>query len=675
MAGQAFRYPTLEPDETPELIGARPVRDPFRGLEDPASILTQEWLAAQGELCRQAAATWPVRLFRSRLERLTRFDLLSAPRWAGQSAFFDCRPAGAEHSTVVVETAGIRRTLVDPHLIDPTGRTVLGRWEPSPNGRLLAYQLATDGTERFDLYLLDVVTGHRVGDPIPGCRYSALAWLPDSTAYYVARTHDGQAGIYFHTVDELQPTQLVFGSGYPDTAEFEALVAADGSRLVVLACTGVAATNEVWHASLDDPAAVKLVRLAALQDSWNTVWPADEATLYVLTDQDAPRGRLVRIGLADADAGELVTLVDETAAVLEGFAILDTGLDQPQLLTLTATDGRSALHRHDLRDGQLVGEVPLPGPGIVSELTFRRNGNEAWLVYSDPVTAETVYRYQAATGQLRPWQDAISPSTPALQVSSHTGYSADGVAVQVTLLRPAGEQGPLPTILQGYGAFGESQSIDYYAAALAWVEHGNAFAFAAVRGGGEHGEDWHLAGTRENKQHSIDDFITAGRYLIDAGLTPAAGLGAFGQSAGGLLVGAAMVQQPGLFAAVAAVSGLFDMARYELFGMGSHWSEEFGSRTEPAELDWLLGYSPYHLVRAAECYPAVLLTAFGQDTRVDPMHSRKLCAALQAATDQAPSSKPILLNQSAVGGHGEQDTTHRLDYFATVLGFFARQLT
>ena len=569
--------------------------------------------------------------------------------------------------------------LVDPHQLDPSGQTVLGSWQPSPDGRLVAYQLAVGGAEDFDLHVMDVATGTLADGPISGCRYSAVAWLPSGPpAFYVVRRVDGHAGVYLHEVTGDQPTRRVFGADYPDTADFDVAVAPDGSRLVILASDGLSFTNEVWHADLHRPEAPALTRLATSQDGWTAVWPARNGTLYLLSDDAAPRGRLIRVELDEAGNERSTILVEENAvAVLDGFAVLDGGaLDPPQLLVLSSADGHSILRRHKLSDGQPLGEVPLPGAGVISELTCRpAGGSEAWFVYSDAVTPATVCHYYASTDRVQPWQAMPTLDIPAVEVSERTYRSIDGTPVRLTLLHPANSrERPLPTILQGYGAFGETQAADYYAAALAWVAWGGAFALAAVRGGGEQGEDWHLAGARENKQHGIDDFLSAADYLINEGITEPRCLGAFGQSAGGLLVAAAMAQRPQQFAAVAATAGLFDMARYQLTGMGAHWTEEFGSPDEPAELDWLLGYSPYHRLQPDARYPAVLLTAFEQDTRVDPLHSRKLCAALQHVTREPINTRPVLLNYQSGAGHGDRDREAGLSYFTDVFAFFARYL-
>lgn len=677
--GQRRRYPAAERQDIVEQLGQRPVPDPYRWLEDAASAPTQTWLTEQAELFRQLRSDW---LDRPRLlagiDRLGSFDRLSAPRWAAEQAFYSCLPPGARHTTLVVEKAGSRRVLVDPQQLDPTGHTVLGSWQPSPDGRLVGYQLAVGGAEEFDLYLMEVSTGRLVDGPIGGCRYSAVAWLPNRpSACYVVRRVDGRPGIYLHTIAAGQPAQRVFGADYPDTADFDVVVAPDGSRLVVLAWDGLSFSNEVWHAELGRPEAPALTRLATGRDGWTAVWPARNSTLYLLSDDAAPRGQLVRVELVGAaDECSTVLVEQDPMATLDGFAVLDGDpLDPAELLVLTSTDGHSRLRRHRLSDGQPLGELPLPGAGAVNDLTcLPAGGSRAWFVYSDPVTPETVYCYDASTGQVQPWQPMPALDVPEVVVRDRTYRSADGTPVQLILLQPADAKQPLPTILQGYGAFGESQQADYYAAALAWVGCGGTFALAAVRGGGEQGEDWHLAGARDNKRNGIDDFLAAAEYLIEEGITEPDRLGAFGQSAGALLVAAAMAQRPDQFAAVAATAGLFDMARYELSGMGRHWVEEFGSRNEPAELDWLLGYSPYHRLRHDAHYPAVLLTAFEQDTRVDPLHSRKLCAALQSATGEPPSSRPVLLNYQPGAGHGDQDRESGLNYFADVLAFFARYL-
>ncbi|MEU4744002.1 prolyl oligopeptidase family serine peptidase, partial [Actinosynnema sp. NPDC023658] len=348
------------------------------------------------------------------------------------------------------------------------------------------------------------------------------------------------------------------------------------------------------------------------------------------------------------------------------------GGPDPELLVLWSNAGIASITRHDPSSGARRGELRLPAEGVVTELTFGDGGDEAWFTYSDRVTPETVYRYRAGSAEVGPWRGAAAVDVPDVVVTTEVFHSADGTPVRLLLVRPGdAPPGPLPTVLQGYGAFGISQVPDYYAAALAWARRGGLFAVACGRGGGEHGEEWHWAGAREHKQRGITDFVSAAEHLVASGHAAPDALGAFGQSAGGLLVAAAMVRRPDLFAAVACAAAPLDMARYELTGLGPQWVEEFGSRNNPDELGWLLGYSPYHRLRNSVDYPAVLFATFEQDTRVDSAHSRKMCAAVQGAT---ASGAPVLLRRDLRGGHGERDRSGRLAYFADVLTFFDDRL-
>lgn len=679
------RYPRATRSGVADVLGHHRVPDPYRWLESADGEQTRSWRSAQADLLRRSKESWQqlAAWYNDSMHRLTAFDLLTAPVWGGRRAFFTCRAADAQHTALIVDESGTLRTLVDPQLIDPSARTTLGRWAPSRDGRLVAYELATGGQEEFSLRVMDVDSGGDIDGPLDGCRYSAVAWIPGENAFYYVRRarNEDRQGIYLRRVGQAGQETEVFGAGFGATTQFEVFLDPDGRRLVVLTSAGLSATNQIWWADLDRAALDKprLRPVDALADGWNMVWPARGGTCYVLTDDTAPRGRLVAVSAAAASGQvEVSPLIPEEAeAVLESFAVLDgEQLERPLLLRLTSLAGRSLIDRHDLRTGELLGPVDLPGAGVVSELTFRPDGgHEAWFTYSDPVTPETVYRHDARTGQCSPWREANPDGVPPVVFTEESYQSSDGTHVRILLTRPADvPPGPLPTILQGYGAFGEPQVADYYAAALAWAERGGLFAVACVRGGGEGGESWHQAGSRANKQQGIDDFAAAARYLRAAGYATPDGLGAFGQSAGGLLVAAVMTQHPGLFKAVACTSALLDMARYELTGLGSHWVEEFGSREIPDELDWLLGYSPYHHVRPGTVYPAVLLTAMDEDTRVDPMHTRKMCAALQHATAASFEERPVLFRCESGGGHGELSREGRLGYFADVLAFFDHHL-
>jgi len=299
-------------------------------------------------------------------------------------------------------------------------------------------------------------------------------------------------------------------------------------------------------------------------------------------------------------------------------------------------------------------------------------GHEAWFTYTDTVTPPTVYRYDARVEQTEVW--ARPPGTVEIDHSISTSMveyaSADGTTVRmfVTSTGPPRNQ---PTILTGYGGFDISMTPDFDTSAISWVEAGGVWAVACLRGGGEEGEHWHRAGMLANKQRVFDDFHGAAEHLIEAGWTSRDRLGIYGGSNGGLLVGAVMTQRPDLYRSVVCSAPLLDMVRYEQFGLGQFWSGEFGTVEDAEQFRTLLAYSPYHRVRQGVSYPATLFTVFASDTRVDPMHARKMCAALQAATRSAPATHPVLYRSEAKVGHGARAITRSIRLSADVLGFQA----
>jgi len=395
---------------------------------------------------------------------------------------------------------------------------------------------------------------------------------------------------------------------------------------------------------------------------------------YLFTDRDSPRNRLAVTNPDDLDYTSWTDLVPEDdEAVLEGYAILDG----PELASgvLLCTWTRHAVGEvtvHDLRTGERTGTVPLPGLGSITALSERpEGGHEAWLGYTDHVTASSVYRYDATTWATSLW--ATAPGTvdvPEVHARQVEYASADGTTVRMVVIAPDKDPDrPRPTVLYGYGGFGVPLTPGYSAGVLSWVGAGGVYAIANLRGGTEEGESWHRAGMREHKQNVFDDFHAAAERLVADGWTTAQQLAISGGSNGGLLVGAAMTQRPELYAAVVCSAPLLDMVRYEQFGLGESWNDEYGRADDPEELGWLLSYSPYHHVREGVDYPATLFTVFDGDTRVDPLHARKMCAALQHATS---GTRPIVLRRERDVGHGARALSRSIELTADSLSFTAR---
>ena len=341
--------------------------------------------------------------------------------------------------------------------------------------------------------------------------------------------------------------------------------------------------------------------------------------------------------------------------MLRGYAILDGAeLGRPVLLASWTRHALSEITVHDLATGERVGQVPLPGLGTVGGISERpEGGHEAWFVYTDYTTSSEVLRFDARDASVTTWATAPgSAEVPAVTARQVTYESKDGTAVRMLVISGEGTPpGPRPTILYGYGGFDISLTPAYSPNVLAWVSAGGVYAIANLRGGSEEGEEWHRAGMLDRKQNVFDDFHAAAEALIRDGWTTPEQLAISGGSNGGLLVGAALTQRPELYAAVICSAPLLDMVRYERFGLGQTWNVEYGTAADPEQLGWLLSYSPYHHVVPGTAYPAVLFTVFTNDTRVDPVHAYKMCAALQHATSSG-SRATFWDGAAARGGPG-----------------------
>jgi prolyl oligopeptidase len=701
-------YPTAPRLDLVEDRHGVAVADPYRWLEDPADPHTVAWSAAQDEFYMRARTGWAgVDGLARTLRDLLRTGSVGAPVWRGERVFASRREPDAEHPVLTVaDGGGPRRVLVDPAALDPSGTTTLDGWSPSREGDLVAVQLSRGGTEESELLVLDAGTGDLVDGPIDRTRYSPVAWLPREAGaparfYYVRRlppdaVPDGERQYHrrvrLHTVGVPAVADVeVFGADLPKTSYFGVWTRDDGRWLVVSASDGTAPRTDVWLADLggSPPESPELRPVAVGLDAQHAVWVGRDDRLYAHTDLDAPRGRLCVADPAAPGHEHWRDLVGEDpGAVLSDAALLD-GPDGPgSLLAVTRTrHGVSELALHRAADGAPGPAAPaLPGLGSLGGLRTRPGGGtEAWLTYTDDSTPGRVLRLDTAgpdprldVHELPPGEPPDGPSVTSRQV---VATSPDGTAVRAVVVtrtdaltdddRP---RAPAPTVLSGYGGFGISMTPGYSASVLAWVRAGGVWATAQLRGGGEEGEAWHRAGMLAAKQNVFDDFHAVAGALVAGGWTSPPQLAASGGSNGGLLVGAALTQRPEAFAAVLCSAPLLDMVRYHRHGLGATWTSEYGDPDDAEEFAWVHAYSPYHRVidgPGGVAYPAVLFTVFDGDTRVDPFHARKMCAALQHATASDPARRPVLLRREADVGHAQRSLSRSVRLSAEGLAFLA----
>ena len=687
-----FGYPRARRLDLTEDISGHQVSDPYRWLEDDTSAERAEWLGAQDEVFLAYRDELPGReRLAARVRELLSTGYVGTPAWRGERSFYTRRDPGAEHGMLCTRLGdGTEQVLVDPMAIDPSGLTTLDAWQPDKEGRLLAYQLSEGGDEESLLRVIDVTTGALVDGPIDRCRYSNVAWLPGGKAFYYTRrlppsaVPDGESQyhrrVYLHQIGTpADEDVLIFGSGRDKTDYYSVSVSRDGRWLTISASRGTAPRNDLWIADLSesDPASPELRVIQEGVDAQTGVRVGRDGRLYVFTDSGAPRGRIAVTDPADPGPATWRDLIGPDAeAVLRGYAILDgpelSQHSRPVLLAEWTRHALSEITVHDLATGEQVGQVPLPGLGTAGGASERpEGGHEAWFGYTDYTTSSVVLRFDARDSSVTTWATAPgSVQVPAVTARQVTYQSKDGTAVRMLVISsddaPAG---PRPAILYGYGGFDISLTPAYSPNVLAWVSAGGVYAIANLRGGSEEGEEWHRAGMLDRKQNVFDDFHAAAEALIRDGWTTAGQLAISGGSNGGLLVGAALTQRPDLYAAVICSAPLLDMVRYERFGLGQTWNVEYGTASDAEQLGWLLAYSPYHHVVPGTEYPAVLFTVFANDTRVDPVHAYKMCAALQHATS---SGRPVLLRAEGQVGHGARAVSRMAELAGDTLAFAAR---
>ena len=659
------------------------VADPYRWLEADDDPEVTAWVVAQNARSRALLDALPGRgAIRSRLLPLLQAPVTSAPRVKGDRVFTVDRGGDREQAVLCVRSAvgsapGPARVLLDPAALLGDATAALDWYHPSPDGRLVAFGLSTGGDERSTLRLLDVDAGSLLPDEIPHTRAASVSWLPDGSAFAYARYPDPATvaegdDVYgrhlrWHVVGaDPAHDAVVFAAPEDRTAWPDGSLSDDGRWLLVHVAYGWSRVDVHLH---DREAG-----------TWRVVSEGVEAVngfavvgdrLVGSTTLDADRGRLVSTSLDRPGVEDWTTLVPESDAVVDGFVAT-----HDSLLVASTHHAEALLHRYD-HDGSDREPVALPEAGSLAGLSGSHDRDEAFFAFTSFTRPAQLFRWTRAGGA-EAWSEPAAGLDPDAFAVERVEYpSTDGATISMFLVRRQ-DAVPTPdtlTVLTGYGGFGVTMSPAYSPAAVEVAGQGGCFAVACLRGGAEEGEAWHQAGTRERKQQVFDDFHAAADWLVDQGRTSRDRLAIRGGSNGGLLVGAALTQRPDLCGAVHCAVPLLDMVRFPQFLIARLWIPEYGDPDEADELAWLHAYSPYHRVEDGTCYPAVLLTSGEGDSRVHPMHARKMAARLQAATS-CGESHPILLQIEARAGHGQgKPVGMQADELADVLAFFRHQLS
>ncbi|HQN08492.1 MAG TPA: prolyl oligopeptidase family serine peptidase [Thermoanaerobaculia bacterium] len=661
--------PPTETRPVTDVLHGESIVDPYRWLEgDAKGALTPEvnaWTDAQLAYTRQVLDNLPGRkAVEDRLRELMEVGAITAPRMRGNRYFYGKREGNENQARVFMREglSGAPKLLLDPNTLDAKGLVTVSWTSPDPAGKLLAFGMYRAGDENSTLYVLDVDSGRWLADEIPG-KVGGVDWLPDSTGFFyrnlenVKDPYSGQ--VMFHrlgthprqdvrlfrqyTKEENAKLATTYGPGFS--------ISEDGRWGFLGYATGTS-TNDLWAVDLDRwKRTGEFVRTDVLVGSESTSRGTSLGdTLFLHTTDGAKNGRVVAVDLnAPARAG-WKTLVPERKDV----SIRGVSLARGILVVNLLKDAATRIELYAL-DGKPLGELPLPGIGT-AYLSTSQDRTEAFLTFTSFNEPSGVYRVDLATKKLELWERPKVPVDPSLVEVKQVFYpSKDGTKVPMFVIHKKGLKldGSNPTLLYAYGGFNVSQTPSFSATLFPWFEAGGVYALAGLRGGGEYGDAWHEAGMLERKQNVYDDFIAAAEWLIAQKYTKPAKLAVSGGSNGGLLTGAVLTQRPELFGAVISAVPLLDMLRYQSFLMARYWIPEYGTAENPEHFRFLKAYSPYHNVKKGTKYPAVLLTAGENDSRVHPLHARKMAALLQASTASDPATKPVLLWVDREAGHGQ----------------------
>jgi len=664
------------------------IEDAYRWLEDGQSPETLQWAKAQNERTEAVLSQLPERkVLQNRLNEILSQDTVGSPVLRGKKIFYTRRKQGANQPVLCVrelEGATSEKILLDPNKASEKGIVALDWWYPSPDGSMLAYGYSERGDEWSILHVLNVETGEILPDTIERTRGAGVAWKKGNRSFYYGRypkpgkvppgEENYHKHIFHHTLGE-DPSQdpKVFGEGCPKEEMFTVRLSDDGRYLLLNVSHGWN-SSDIYFRDETKPKNPFVPVIVGEDAIFNGAIVGN--TLYMLTNYKAPRYRLVAVDLNKPQQENWKEIIPENSDMtLVSFQVV-----KDHIVVAGLRDAVSHLYVYDI-EGNNEKEIPLPTIGTVGQLSGEPSNPDIFFVFESFALTPAIYRFNVKEDKSpQLFLSGTQPVKPdSIQVKQIFYTSKDGTKVPMFILHRKDLRlnavQPRPTVLTGYGGFNISRTPTYSPAVIPWLENGGICALANLRGGSEYGEAWHRAGMLDKKQNVFDDFIAAAEYLVTQGYTDPSHLGIFGRSNGGLLVGAALTQRPDLFQAVACGVPLLDMIRYHRFLIAYLWTSEYGNPDDPRAFKWLYAYSPYHRVRDGVLYPAIYTYTATSDSRVDPMHARKMTAKLQYVASRYGSKGPILLFVESDAGHGVGKPLHKIvDEQANIWAFFAWQL-
>lgn len=679
LAQNGFNYPeTRKEAKTFEYHGVK-VEDPYFWLENDRSPETESWVKAENAVTQKYLASIPFRpALKERIKSLMNYERVSAPTKHGDYYYFFKNDGLQNHSVIYRTPVGSPKArpevFLDPNTFSKDGTTGLTDIEFSEDGTLAAYQITEGGSDWRKVIVIDTKTGERIDGPLEDVKFSDIAWRGDDGFYYSSYDNPDKANgsqlssktqehkLLYHRLKTPQSSdQLVFGGSARPTRYVGGYVTEDQRFLVVTAAQNTSG-NQLFIKDLTAPHS----DFVEIQDDYlktAEIIHNERSKFFLYTNIDAPNYRVVSFDLEAPDKAHWQDVIPESSNVLAASS------GGGKLFGSYLVDAKTEVRQFDTQ-GKLERKVELPGIGTASGFAAKEYDDHLYYSFTSFTVPPTIYRYQISDGTSALYRRPKVDFKPDDYTTEQVFYqSKDGTRVPMFLVYKKGlkKDGKNPTNLYSYGGFNISLKPTFSAVNIAWLEQGGIYAQPNIRGGGEYGENWHLAGTKMHKQNVFDDFAAAAAWLKDNGYTSTPYLAVSGRSNGGLLVGATMTQHPEIAKVALPGVGVLDMLRYHTFTAGAGWAADYGRADESKEMfEYLRGYSPYHNLEPDTAYPATLVTTADHDDRVVPAHSFKFAARLQ---EDNVGSNPVLIRIQSNAGHGSVSTEQVIDYWVDTFAF------
>lgn len=657
MVAQNINYPKAPKDSTVDTYFGVKIPDPFRPLEADRSKETAEWVAAENKVTNEYLAKIPFRAkLLQRLKEVADYEKVSAP-FENNGKWYVFKNNGLQNQSVLYqmnELGGTLHEFLDPNKLSTDGTVALQDISFSKDGKHMAYVISRSGSDWQEIYVKDVATGKLLSDHIEWAKFGGAKWC--GNGFYYSAYDAPEKGkeysskneihkIYYHKIGTPQSQDVLFYQNPTQPLRFYSVSLNKEETIMFLYESGAGSGMNLYVRDLRVPNSQFIQMTSNMDLQYNPIGTVGD-NIYLLTNDGAPKGRIIVANVHKPGFKDWKELVGETKNVLENAQFA-----ADKLVLSYSKDASTHLYVYSL-DGKELNEIKLPTVGRAS-FSGERGQKECFYSFASFTVPGAIYQYDMAQNKSSVYTEPkVKFSLNQYTTEQVFFNSKDGTRVPMFLTYRKGlkRNGKNPVLIYGYGGFNVSLSPNFSSMRIPFLENGGVYVQVNLRGGSEYGEEWHVAGTKMQKQNVFDDFISAAEWLVSNHFTSKEHIAIMGGSNGGLLVGACMTQRPDLFKVCIPQVGVMDMLRYHKFTIGWNWAPDYGtSEDSKAMFDYLRAYSPLHNLKKGVSYPATLVTTADHDDRVVPAHSFKFAATLQECQG---GTAPVLIRIDSKAGHG-----------------------